>query len=57
MGFHTRDIKEKCVKCKEYHDTRLIPGSDFPTDFCTLANMECSQIKSCDRNAFAWVKK
>jgi hypothetical protein len=56
MGMHTQEIKSKCGKCTEYHIKKLIPGSDFPADWCKLADMECSMIKSCDKKALAWIK-
>jgi hypothetical protein len=57
MGFHTRQIREKCVKCKPHHIQKLVPGSDFHVDFCTLADMECSDIKHCDVQGKVWIKK
>ena len=57
MGMHTRDIKEKCAKCKEYHIKKLVPGCDFPVDWCKLAGDECGNLERCDKNAKAWVKK
>jgi hypothetical protein len=56
MGMHTRQIRDKCIKCKEYHELRLVPGSDFNVDWCKLADRECATIKTCNRPSKAWVK-
>jgi len=57
MGFHTRDIKENCAKCKEYHIKKLVPGCDFPVDWCKMSNDECGNLEKCDKKAMAWVRK
>ena len=56
MGMHSTAIRKKCMKC-EYHVLRRIEDSEFRVDWCKLAALECSAIKTCDKQGMVWVKK
>lgn len=44
---HTQQIRDNCIRCG--HKTlKLMEGSTISTDFCTVANLPCEDVKVCD---------
>lgn len=52
---HT-EIRKKCLKCKD-HYLKACGELLLEIDWCKMGDLACEDIKSCDKNALAWVKK
>ena len=56
MGLKFSEIRKKCIGCEHHH---LKPCGELllEIDWCRMGDIACEQIRTCDKNALAWVRK